>query len=385
MNKLVSVKYLDDYNFNNVRSAVESGIELLNLKNVFKPKMKILLKVCLPNEVTQDSAKSTHPAVIRALVDYLTKLDISCVVADSPLEKYSDSYLNSVYFSTGMLEMANLTTCELNHDLSTCDIEIPEGVMTKKVKLLDVINKVDAIINVGKLKIDDTLGYLGATANLFGLIPGAKKDLILKRIDNIGNFNKYVIDIYSALNNKIVLNILDGIVALEAGKIQRMLNCLAISENSFSLDAVILDILKIKYDNTILKHAQTKDLFDYNKPYKVLGDKIDMFNVEDFKLVDFDNHTLLPYSHTYFKTHQQRPTINKDACKGCKICGKVCPTQAIIMRYDNDGELYAEIDYKKCIFCNKCITACPYSIIKQKTPLAYKTLMKNINKYNKDK
>ena len=55
-----------------------------------------------------------------------------------------------------------------------------------------------------------------------------------------------------------------------------------------------------------------------------------------------------------------------------------------MMKYDKNGELFAEVDYKKCIFCNKCITACPYNVVEQKTPLAYKTMMKEIEKYNKE-
>jgi Fe-S-cluster-containing dehydrogenase component len=53
-----------------------------------------------------------------------------------------------------------------------------------------------------------------------------------------------------------------------------------------------------------------------------------------------------------------------------------------MMKYDKNGELYAEIDYNKCIFCNKCITACPYSVAKLKIPSAYLELEREINKFN---
>ena len=382
MSKLVSLEYLNDYDIETLKNAVENAFQCLNIKNRFKSNMKVLIKVCLSDAVSQDMAETTHPAVVRALVDYLSNMGVKCIVADSPEKKFTESYLNFVYLNTGMLEMANLTKCELNQDLKTSNVEVPNGVKTKCLTITDVANQVDAIINVGKLKFDDNLGYLGATSNIFGLVPGEMKTLVLNRLTALGDFNDYIIDMYETLKDKVVLNVLDAVVSLEANKTQRMLNCLAMSENAYSLDATMFDILDIKYENTVLKQAQKRDLFDFNKPYKIVGEKIEKFKVEDFSVLEFDNHKLIKQPSGYFKTHQQRPTIDKNKCKGCKICSKICPTNAIMMKYDNNDELYAEIDYRKCIFCNKCITACPYSVVQQKTPLAYKSMMKEIEKHN---
>lgn len=384
MNKLVSLDYLNDYNIDELKAVIENALDHLNIRNNFKPKMKVLIKVCLPEPVSKDSAEGTHPAVVRAVVDVLTKIGVECIVAESPVKKHSLAYLDEVYLNTGMLEMANLTTCTLNRNLSTATIEIPEGVMTKGVTILDVVNQVDAIINVGKLKIDENLGYLGACSNMFGLIPGEMKTLILNRMNCLCDFNNYIVDMIEALKSKLVLNVLDAVVALEAGKTQRMLNCVALSECPYSLDAVMFDILDIKFEHTILKLASERDMFSMEKPYKLIGEKIEKFKVEDFALTDFDCRKQLPTSNSYFKTHQQRPYIDKNKCKGCKICSKICPTNAIMMKYDNRGELYAEIDYSKCIYCNKCITACPYSVVSQITPIAYKKMQKEFNKYNKE-
>lgn len=384
MNNIVSLQYLDDYNFLDLKNAVREGFENLNLTNIFKPKMKVLIKVCLPDAVSQDNAETTNPAVVRAVVDYLTKMDVLCIVADCPFKKHTESVLNAVYLNTGMLEMANLTSCELNRDLSTAYIEIPNGVMTKNVTILNIANQVDAIINIGKLKIDDKMGYLGSSSNIFGLIPGEMKNLILNRISTLGDWNNYIIDMYETVKDKVVLNILDGIVAMEANKTQRMLNCLAMGQSAYSVDAVMFDILGIERKNTILKQAESRDLINIEKPYRIVGEKIDKFKVDEFMLVDFDSNTELKPSKAYFKSHQQRVVIDKNKCKGCKICSRICPTNAIIMRYDKNGEFYAEIDYKKCIYCNKCVTACPYSVVEHKTPLAYKVMMKEIQKHNKE-
>ena len=384
MSKLVSLDYLNDYNIEDLRKSIENRFIELNIKNKLKTKMKVLIKVCLPESVSKDNAETTHPAVVRAVVDYLTQLGVECIVAECPNKKYSLTYLDDVYLSTGMLEMANLTKCLLNRDLSTAKVEIPNGVMTKSVTVMDVINQVDAIINIGKLKIDENLGYCGACSNMFSIIPGNMQNLVLNRFDSLGDYNNYIIDIIETFKSKILLNIVDAVVALEAGKTPRMLSCLAMSESSYCLDAAMLDILGLNYERTILKQAKDRDLIDLTKPYKIIGEKIERFKVEDFVLKEFDSHTQIQGSKTYFKTHQQRPYIDPNKCKGCKICSKICPTNAIKMKYDNRGELFAEIDYKKCIYCNKCLTACPYSVTKQITPLYYKKIQKEINKYNKE-
>ena len=56
------------------------------------------------------------------------------------------------------------------------------------------------------------------------------------------------------------------------------------------------------------------------------------------------------------------------------------------MIYDLIAPFYdainAEIDYKKCIYCHKCITACPYKKVEQVTPGGFKKLKKTLDRYN---
>jgi len=384
MNNFVTLEYLDDYDEKALADAVEKSFANLGIKNFFKPKMKVILKVCMPKDVSADFAESTNPAVVKAIADYLDKLDITCIVVDCPKNKHSNTYLNEVYLSTGMLNMANTTKCQLNQNLAISTIEYPYGKKTKGITVLDVVNQADAIINIGKLKIKNTFGYVGACSNIFSFMPGEVQNLILNRQRTLGDYNDYLIDMLEIFKSKLVLNVIDSVVALEAGNTPRMLNCLAMSQNPYSIDACILDILGIKYDNTLLRQAKNRELFDYNKPYKVIGEKIEKFKLDDFAKIDFDENNIIPFSKSYFRTHQQRVVIDKNKCKGCRICSKICPTGAITMKYDKNNELYAEIDYKKCIYCNKCIAACPYSVIKHETPSKYNSMIKKINKYNQE-
>lgn len=51
-----------------------------------------------------------------------------------------------------------------------------------------------------------------------------------------------------------------------------------------------------------------------------------------------------------------RPKVRLDLCKGCRLCAKWCPAEAIY--YDAPHSL-ARIDLDKCIGCGECVATCP--------------------------
>ncbi len=386
MSRQVSLTYLNDYGSKALENAVKDSVANLGVANIIKPKMKVLIKVCLPTAVSPDSAETTHPAVVRAISNWIKEMGAEAIVADCPYKKHSIDNIEKVYLNTGMLETANLTNCVLNKDLSTSVFQNPNGVMSKSLTLLNLINDVDCIINVGKVKIDEKLGYMGAVSNLFGFVPGEIKTEILGRLNYHKDLHNFLLDIYEIIKPKLVLNVLDAIVSKEAGNQPRMLNCLAISDNIFCLDAAMVDILNLGFKNTALKQAKARGFFDFEKGYRTISEKVDKFKVEDFALIDFNDLTKIHKSErkkkSYFKNHQLRAKISPKSCKGCGICTKVCPTNAITMKTDKNGELYASIDYSKCIFCNKCHTACPYKVVDIILPVGHKKIMKEIDKQN---
>ena len=388
MSEKVSTKYVDSYDLDVMADAFRESFASLNVFKTLKPKMKVLIKVNLPFIENQDSGVVTNPQVVCALIKVLNEMDIDCVIADSPMHGYSIGSLDELYFKTGMLSIANQTKCELNHNLKTCKVETLEGTRAKSLELLDVINDVDAIVNVGKVKMDEKLGYLGAVTNLFGLVPGEVKEEILNRLTTQKDFSNYCIDIVEALKDKLLLNVLDAVVTLEAGNTQRLLYCLAVSKDIYSLDAVMQDILNIDKSKGILKQAEIRNLFDFDAKIEVDGDGVEKFQLEDYQLTKIEDNENIHKNKrkvkAYFKTHQKRVIIDCKTCKGCGVCSKICPIGAIIMKYDKNGELYAHVDYSKCIFCYKCHTACPYSVVDLKIPRKYKHTHNKIEKFNKD-
>lgn len=52
-------------------------------------------------------------------------------------------------------------------------------------------------------------------------------------------------------------------------------------------------------------------------------------------------------------------TLDKRKCTGCKMCGDICPKQAISFVCDEKGFWYPVIDKEKCINCGLCEKKCP--------------------------
>lgn len=64
---------------------------------------------------------------------------------------------------------------------------------------------------------------------------------------------------------------------------------------------------------------------------------------------------------------------SKENCMGCYACESICPTKCIIMKKDQEGFRYPEVDIVNCIKCEKCIEVCPIinKLIVKNDPKAY--------------
>lgn len=49
----------------------------------------------------------------------------------------------------------------------------------------------------------------------------------------------------------------------------------------------------------------------------------------------------------------------KEKCVGCTACASVCPVKAIVMKPDEEGFLYPNVDEECCIHCGQCEKVCP--------------------------
>lgn len=72
---------------------------------------------------------------------------------------------------------------------------------------------------------------------------------------------------------------------------------------------------------------------------------------------------------------------NKSDCCGCNACTSACPVQCIVLRDDNEGFGYPNVDKERCINCSLCEKVCPTRVQRMlsldKKPKTYAMVNKN--------
>lgn len=70
---------------------------------------------------------------------------------------------------------------------------------------------------------------------------------------------------------------------------------------------------------------------------------------------------------------------SKEECCGCGACAQVCPRDCIVMKEDQEGFLYPEVDKLKCVSCNLCEKSCPVILnkVSPQEPVAYAAFCKD--------
>ncbi len=383
----IALQVCQQYDNDIIRKALNNGFNLLGgLSSFIKPSDIVLIKPDLYCGTEPNLAKTTHPSVVSAVAELVSKIGAKCIIADSPKGDFKTSKLDNVYIKTQMLQASNNGNAQLNINDDVATVNNPKGEFSRDIYVMDAIRSATVIINVGKLRCDKYLGLVGCCQNLFGLVPGKMKDLITSRCYTTNAYSNYIIDLYEALEDKIVLNILDAIVSREANNDPRILNCLIIGSNPFSVDATALQLInQDPKDNILLQQSERRKKFSFN--FEQLGDSIEPLICCDYNYIVAGDNIKKGNTRSFkskYNRQQKRPIISNKTCKGCKVCLEGCPMRAIEMKYGGLGQ-FAHIDYSKCINCLKCVTNCPYKVIQTKTPIKYKPIDKMLKKSSKTK
>lgn len=375
MNYSVVISECREYKIDVIERSVDRLFEDLGgIENYVKPGQRVLLKCNLLMKKRPEEAVTTHPLLVEAIVKKIHAAGAQAIIGDSPGGPFTENALRNIYQVCGVTEVAHSTGAQLNWNLEGEDTLHPEGKILKKIHLAKMLQDVDVVFSIAKLKTHGMTTYTGAVKNLFGLIPGLLKAEYHFKMPDIKDFTNMLVDIETCVKPN--LSIIDGVVGMEgagpsAGS-PREVGLLLASANAHALDYVASSIIGLKPNQIpTIQRALERDLIpmDLNS-INIIGKAINTIDIRPFELPDsmkginFLEGRVPKFMQSYLnKLLQPKPVFNHEKCIGCRECYKHCPPKTIEM-VDNKPI----VDLSNCIRCFCCQELCPYKAVEIKRP-----------------
>ncbi|MBR4633215.1 MAG: DUF362 domain-containing protein [Elusimicrobia bacterium] len=387
---IVSAYHCTDYSKDNIYDIVEKIVKSFgNLFEIIKPKSKVLLKLNLLSAYTPDQAITTHPEIVRAVINIVRKAGAIPVLGDSPGNLVNG--IEHVWEKTGMLQLAKEENVELvNFEACGCvEVSIQHPTI-KQIYITKAVTDCDAIINLPKLKTHTFMGFTCGVKNFYGVVPGARKVEYHKLSPTPKEFSYLLSEIYRMIREKLLFTIVDGVWGLEgngpslSGQ-KRKYNIIAGSQDTVMLDSFILNRLGINSkNNLLLKPLKEKKLGNTDLENMIyIGDSVSSFNFTKTKLPVTKFLNLLPSWIARFVTKYfgwlfwVKPHIIEKKCVGCLQCMKSCPAKAI---EKDKKSLKPVIRKDKCIGCFCCHELCLHKAIEIRESFIASLFIKNEKK-----
>ncbi len=348
-----------NYTPENVDKAIAQVFK--NIKINIKSGSKVLIKPNILMAKKPEYACTTNPALVDAVCKILVKNKCEIIIGESSGWNTMHSFEVSGIKAVAEKHNAKIIAFENEKVL---DKKV-DGVILKEVKITSIIEDVDYIINMPKMKTHAFMRITGAVKNCYGLIAGFQKALYHTKGKDEKEFGELLIDIYSQCKGKIVINIMDAIVGMEGegpGNGEPKNTGLILA----STEALALDVIQSK--------IMGFDPLQIGTITAAINRK--MINISDINVIG--EYTIFTIPKLNYKPAGQGkgiknfistaksflltkpaliPEVNTDKCIKCSICAKLCPVQCITLKP------YPTFDRKICIKCYCCHEHCPKGAI----------------------
>ncbi len=342
--------------YETVRPAVERVFDLFPLSLEGK---KVLIKPNVLRAARPEEAITTHPAVLRAVVEKVESMGpASIVVGDNPgIFGYGAN--EESFEKSGLIEAAKGHYQNIGNDSRKVDFNAE---FMPSVSLSAIVLEADIIISLPKFKTHGLSVITGAIKNSYGFLPGAQKARLHKAAGSAERFHEMLVDVFRLRTPDLFIS--DAILGMEgngpAGTDLRDVGLILASDNGVALDSVIafmmgLDPARLRF----LRKAKEVGLGDYDlKNIDVIGD---LRRLPDFKLPPLGGEAVIHNEGMQAAIRGRvvmRPRVNPDLCIGCGACIDHCPASALSM-----GEHVPAVDADTCITCFCCQEMCPEKAI----------------------
>ncbi len=371
MNSSVFFARQENYNYNEIKSAVERAIAHFGgISKFVKSQNKVLLKVNLVAGHAPEKRVNTDPAIVKAVAELVLDCGGLPVIADSPgIENF-----NRAAERSGIAQIAR--------DLKIPCVELTDPVTLKfndnlahdfkKIEVSRLAAESDVIINLPKLKTHGQMKLTLGVKNMFGCVVGRSKAAWHYNVGlNRENFASLLIDIYQGLAP--ALTIIDGVVGMQGdgptSGTPYKYNLIGAAQDALIMDFWLCKFMGVNLEDFALwRAAENKNLTQCDLNNSVLaGDFDENYKFQDLKIPNTRTLRLLPKLPFIERAMTSRPVHIPELCIGCGRCQAVCAAGALV---HEDKKL--KFDYKKCIRCYCCHEMCPVHAIKLQDGLLLK-------------
>lgn len=309
MSYAVSLEKCNYYKQEDVDKSIKKLIDNLGgISNFVKKSQKVLLKPNVVKGMKPDECATTHPAVVEATIKILKELNCDVYVGDQP---FVDDTMQAMKVC-GIYDVCR----KYNVEIATFDKKInsknENGFVVKEFPLTHYFNEVDALINMPKLKTHSQLYFTGAVKNLYSIMPGPRRGFYHLKHSNTERFANMLLDLYSLLRKKVVLNIMDGVYGMEgngpcSGN-KKFAGILAASSDAVALDFVMCNLIGLDIENlsTVYYAKKRKDYLFEPKNIKIVGEQIENIKIGPFIEAEYHTLNMMPKFVNNFKDYIMR-------------------------------------------------------------------------------
>ncbi len=361
----VHLSSVKNYDFTTLYSAIKEQFSALCPQ--IKEGMTVVIKPNLVIRAKADSAIITHPNLVAAVGVIVKEMGANVLIAESSGGLFTPAVVRGNFKACGYDDIAQQYGFTLYTECKHESVDLKNGVICRKINVIEPYINADFIINIAKLKSHCMTTYSGAIKNLFGVVPGLMKPELHSRYPDKVDFAQMLLDLCEYVKPN--LSIIDAVEAMEgngptSGR-KRFVGALIASSSPYAADFVGASIANMTTDEiNMLRLAVERGLCPKTvSDIEILGDKLNSFIQKDFlkpasKSIDFVDKLPKFIRPIARKVSTPLPKIIKKKCVGCGKCAESCPKKII----DIEHKL-AKINYTDCIKCFCCHEMCPYHAI----------------------
>lgn len=356
----VAVQRCPDYGIEHVRKAVaETVAQLGGMERFVSPGDRVLLKVNLLFPSKPDQAVTTHPAVVKAVIELVEKAGGHAIVGDSPGLTYTKARLEKSYRKCGMYDAIEGTGAELNWNTESVVVQNPAGKIIRSLEVIKILEDVDRVIALPKPKTHSFTVYTGATKVLYGVMPGLVKAAYHSKLPDPKDFSDMLLDIQEYVSAD--LFIMDAVVGMDgkgpSGGDPVKVGAILASADPLAMDITACTMVGIEpmsvptISNGRDRGLTTADIRDI----EVIGTDPEKFPWVRFRPAITKGLPVPKFVLRFVGNRfTKKPVPNPKKCVGCGACVMGCPKHCITLV---NGK--AKVNPKECIRCYCCHELCP--------------------------